>query len=197
MATGPGGGVGGISGEVTRLTGLAAALASMLLAQVGAGQERQAPASQQQFGTVRFETSCSAPVETRFDRAVALLHSFEFGLASDGFADVARADPSCGIAYWGIALAAWGNPFAVGQKSRADPAGAGGDRSGPARRRQERAREGLHRRSRRAVPGRRAPGPAHSRHRLPRRDGRPRRAPPRGHGGRDLLRAGARAVGAA
>ena len=89
----------------TLLTGLAAALASMLLA------------SQQQFGTVRFETSCSAPLEARFDRAVALLHSFEFAPASDGFDDVARADPSCGIAYWGLALAAWGNPFAAGQKS--------------------------------------------------------------------------------
>ena len=115
MATGPGGGVGGISRELTLLTGLAAALALILLAQVGAGRERQAPASEQQFGTVHFETSCSAPVATRFDRAVALLHSFEFARASDGFNDVARADPSCGIAYWGVALAAWGNPFAAGQ----------------------------------------------------------------------------------
>jgi len=116
MAAGPGG-AGGVSGEMTLLTGLAAALALILLAQVGEGQERRAPASQQQFGTVRFETSCSAPVRTRFDRAVALLHSFEFAPASDGFDDVARADPSCGIAYWGLALAAWGNPFAAGQKS--------------------------------------------------------------------------------
>ena len=99
---------------VNQLTGLEAALAVMVLAQVGEGPERRTPASQQQFGTVRFETSCSAPVEARFDRAVALLHSFEFALASDGFDDVARADPSCGIAYWGLALAAWGNPFAAG-----------------------------------------------------------------------------------
>lgn len=116
MATRPGGDVGGASGGMILLAGLAAALASMLLAQVGEGRERQAPASQQQFGTVR-EASCSAPVQTRFDRAVALLHSFEFGPASDGFDDVARADPFCGIASWGLALAAWGNPFAAAQKS--------------------------------------------------------------------------------
>ncbi len=127
---------------VTKRIGLAAALASMLLAQVGEGQERQAPASQPQFGTVHFETSCSAAVQTRFDRAVALLHSFEFAPAIAGFDDVARADPSCGIAYWGLALASWGNPVrGRPEGAGADPAGAGGDRSGAARRRQERARE--------------------------------------------------------
>lgn len=91
--------------------GLAAALASALPA--------RAPASEEQLGTVRFETSCSAPVQARFDRAVALLHSFEFAPASAGFEDVARADPACGMAGWGLALAAWGNPFAAGQKSPA------------------------------------------------------------------------------
>jgi len=50
---------------------------------------------------------------------VALLHSFEFAPAIDGFVAAAKADASCGIAYWGVALASWGNPFAAGQK---DPA---------------------------------------------------------------------------
>jgi hypothetical protein len=43
--------------------------------------------------------------------AMALLHSFEFGAAIDTFAGVAATDPSCGIAFWGIGLAQWGNPF--------------------------------------------------------------------------------------
>ncbi|HEX2780745.1 MAG TPA: hypothetical protein VHM30_14685, partial [Gemmatimonadaceae bacterium] len=36
-------------------------------------------ASGEKLGTVHFATSCSPAVATRFDRAVALLHSFEFG----------------------------------------------------------------------------------------------------------------------
>jgi tetratricopeptide (TPR) repeat protein len=100
-------------------TGLAAALALMALPHVGEAEERQAPASEQRLGTVSFDTSCSAPAEKRFDRAVALLHSFEFAPAIEAFNDVARADPSCAIAYWGVALASWGNPFAAGQKAPA------------------------------------------------------------------------------
>lgn len=73
----------------------------------------------EQLGSVRFETSCSAAAGPQIDRAVALLHSFEFAPAVDGFTAAAKADPSCGIAYWGVALASWGNPFAAGQK---DPA---------------------------------------------------------------------------
>ena len=48
-----------------------------------------------------------------FDRAMALLHSFEFGPAIEGFDATLKADPSCAIADWGIALARWGNPFAA------------------------------------------------------------------------------------
>jgi hypothetical protein len=91
----------------------------MTLLRAGEAQEHPAPASEQRLGTVSFETSCSAAAQTQFNRAVALLHSFEFAPAIDGFNDVARADPSCGIAYWGVALASWGNPFAAGQKAPA------------------------------------------------------------------------------
>ena len=68
------------------------------------------------FGTVTFDTSCTADAQAPFTRAVALLHSFEFGPAIDGFTAAAQKDPSCGIAWWGIALARWGNPFAAGSK---------------------------------------------------------------------------------
>jgi hypothetical protein len=46
---------------------------------------------------------------------VALLHSFGFQEAIAGFNEVLAADASCGIAYWGIALSQWGNPFAGGR----------------------------------------------------------------------------------
>jgi len=47
---------------------------------------------------------------------VALLHSFDFSRAIDGFNAVVKVDPSCAIAHWGIALSLWGNPFAAGIK---------------------------------------------------------------------------------
>jgi hypothetical protein len=64
------------------------------------------------IGTVHFDTSCKAEVKDTMDRAVALLHSFWFGQARDAFEQVLRDDPTCAIAYWGIALTHWGNPFA-------------------------------------------------------------------------------------
>ncbi len=67
-----------------------------------------------QVGNVHFETSCSAAVEGQFDRAAALLHSFWFPVAIEAFNAVLEDDPNCGIAYWGIALSLWGNPFAAG-----------------------------------------------------------------------------------
>jgi tetratricopeptide (TPR) repeat protein len=71
-------------------------------------------ASDEKLGTVTFETSCTAPAQAQFNRAVALLHSFEFPRAVDAFSATLTADPSCAIAEWGIALSRWTNPFAVG-----------------------------------------------------------------------------------
>ena len=73
-------------------------------------------AGAQQVGTVRFSTSCAAATKPGFNHAVALLHSFAFSQASEGFQAVLRADPRCAMAWWGIALSAWGNPFAAGIK---------------------------------------------------------------------------------
>ncbi len=103
-------------------TRLVVALALTTLAQVATGQEHaheHASASTEQLGTVSFETSCSAAAQAPFKRAVALLHSFEFAPAIAAFGAAGRADPSCGIAYWGIALGSWGNPFAAGEKALA------------------------------------------------------------------------------
>ncbi len=82
------------------------------------GASGQEPAHEH-LGTVSFETSCLPAAQKEFDRAVALLHSFEFAPAIEGFGATKRADPACAPAEWGIALAAWGNPFAAGAKSPA------------------------------------------------------------------------------
>ena len=71
----------------------------------------------EQLGKVHFETSCAPAVAPKFDRAVALLHSFWFPVAIDAFNDVLKADPGCAIAYWGIALSQWGNPFGANNRT--------------------------------------------------------------------------------
>jgi hypothetical protein len=67
-------------------------------------------------GTVNFETSCSPAVKDEFNLAVAELHSFWFPEARALFQGIAKKDPNCAMAYWGVALTFWGNPFA-GQRS--------------------------------------------------------------------------------
>src|SRR5262245_12241056 len=67
-------------------------------------------------GTVNFETSCTPSVKDDFNLAVAELHSFWFPEARSLFEGVLKKDPDCAIAYWGIALTYWGNPFA-GQRA--------------------------------------------------------------------------------
>jgi hypothetical protein len=57
--------------------------------------------------------------QKKFDRAVALLHSFEFRRSIEEFNAVLGEDSKCGIAYWGIALSDWSNPFAAGMKDKA------------------------------------------------------------------------------
>ena len=69
---------------------------------------------EESLGTVHFPTSCSAEVQPQFNRAIALLHSFWFQAAIDAFEEVLEVDSSCGISYWGIALATWGNPIGSG-----------------------------------------------------------------------------------
>ena len=72
----------------------------------------------EKLGAVRFATSCNPPAQKDFDRAVALLHSFQFNSAIQGFNSALRNDPACGIADWGIALSQWSNPFAFGMKDK-------------------------------------------------------------------------------
>ena len=68
------------------------------------------------LGIVKFENSCAPAAQPGFAHGMAQLHSFEFGPAIDAFTEVAKMDPSCGIALWATALAQWGNPFAAAIK---------------------------------------------------------------------------------
>jgi len=87
-------------------------LAVVLIGAAAASSRAQTPrAGGERLGKVHFETSCAAAVADEFDHAMALLHSFEFPDATAGFTRVLADDPSCGIAQWGVAMSAWGNPF--------------------------------------------------------------------------------------
>ncbi len=56
------------------------------------------------LGKVTFPVSCEPSVQPQFSSAVAMLHSFWYEKASDTFAAIAQKDPTCGMAYWGIAM---------------------------------------------------------------------------------------------
>ena len=73
----------------------------------------------EKLGIVHFPTSCSPKVAPQFDRAVALLHSFEFGASIKAFNEVLAADSTCAMAHWGIALSRWTNPMAAGNRAPA------------------------------------------------------------------------------
>src|SRR5262245_22710182 len=64
------------------------------------------------LGTVNVPTSCTAAAQPEFLRGVALLHSFWFSPAVKSFEAAGQADPGCGIAAWGAAVAWLGNPLA-------------------------------------------------------------------------------------
>lgn len=89
----------------------------ILACATGFAQEHEHPPSEK-LGTVHFSTSCNPAAQKEFDRAVALLHSFQFSRAIQGFQAALKDDSNCGIAYWGIALSQWSNPFAPGMKDK-------------------------------------------------------------------------------
>jgi tetratricopeptide (TPR) repeat protein len=60
-----------------------------------------------QLGTVHFPVSCATAVQKPFERGVALLHSFWYEEAKKEFEQVAKDDPQCAMAHWGIAMSIW------------------------------------------------------------------------------------------
>ena len=87
-------------------------LLSLLAAAPLAAQDHGHPVGDpSELGVVTFPTTCDAAVAERFEVAVAMLHSFWFGPALDEFRAIAEADPSCGMARWGVAVTLMGNPM--------------------------------------------------------------------------------------
>jgi len=84
------------------LTAMTAALSGTALAQ-----------QDEKLGKLSFPTSCGPKVQAEFERGVAMIHSYWFVYARKTFEGVLKQDPTCAIAYWGIALDFLGNSLAT------------------------------------------------------------------------------------
>jgi hypothetical protein len=75
-------------------------------------------AAQEQLGQVQFTVSCTAEAQKKFNRAMALYHSFAWKAAQPAFTEITQLDPKCAMAWWGLAMTAAENPFGwpVGMK---------------------------------------------------------------------------------
>jgi hypothetical protein len=67
----------------------------------------------QGLGRVHLETSCTPQAQEKFDRGLALVHSFYYPDSIEAFGEAAAADPQCAIAYWGIAISHRPNPLVL------------------------------------------------------------------------------------
>jgi hypothetical protein len=76
------------------------------------------------LGRVVFPVSCNDEARSRFEPAMAMLHSFWWEQAPGAFRSVLAADSTCAMAHWGLALSAWGNPFTAGPAGEAMKQGA-------------------------------------------------------------------------
>jgi hypothetical protein len=52
----------------------------------------------QGLGNVHFETSCTPQAQEKFDRGLAMVHSFFYPDSVQAFTEAAAADPQCAIA---------------------------------------------------------------------------------------------------
>ncbi len=87
-------------------TALLGVVSAALAVRVAAQHEHPA-GDPGKLGKVNFPVSCESSLQPQFNSAVAMLHSFWFEKASETFAAVAEKDPTCGMAYWGIAMTHW------------------------------------------------------------------------------------------
>jgi hypothetical protein len=89
----------------TRFVAVATLAVGVGLAQAAAPQD-----DAQKLGSVHFETSCNPQAQKLFDQGMLYQHSFWYRASQRVFEDTLKADPECGIAYWGIALSLLLNP---------------------------------------------------------------------------------------
>jgi tetratricopeptide (TPR) repeat protein len=82
--------------------------ASTLIALLSPGLAR---AGEERLGEVNLPISCSPAAQQQFNRALAMQHSFFFPETVKAFTAIAEKEPSCAMAYWGIAISQRPNPL--------------------------------------------------------------------------------------
>jgi hypothetical protein len=118
---------------------LLALLAVFISSPASDAQQEHSHLAPEKLGTVSFAISCRPEVHAKFERAVALLHSFAYADAEKAFRGVAERDAKCAMAHWGVAMTyfheLWEPPLSAGAISngqreiqRAQQLGAGTER---------------------------------------------------------------------
>jgi hypothetical protein len=79
-------------------------LALLFIFPCSSAQETHSHRAPEKLGKVSFPISCTPAVQEQFDRGVALLHSFAYSAADNAFQGMAKQDPQCAMARWGMAM---------------------------------------------------------------------------------------------
>jgi tetratricopeptide (TPR) repeat protein len=90
----------------TSMRSLFAVLSALLIfaTSIAAQEEHHHALSEEEVGSVHFSTSCRGDLAQDFNRAVALLHSFQYEEARAAFSQISETDPQCAMAQWGVAM---------------------------------------------------------------------------------------------
>jgi tetratricopeptide (TPR) repeat protein len=64
-----------------------------------------------EFGKVSFPIACNEAAQARFERGLAMLHSFFYPETVRTFEAAIAADPACAMAWWGLAMSQRINPL--------------------------------------------------------------------------------------
>src|SRR5262245_17450925 len=90
----------------------AAIVASLFaFAAVAYAHDDNTASTEGKLGKVNFQNSCSAKVQQKLQRGVAMLHSFWWPAGEQAFQELGAEDPNCAIAAWGFATILMYNPF--------------------------------------------------------------------------------------
>lgn len=93
------------------LSALIAAIVVLMFAAGAWGADDAVTRVSNKLGRVLFKTSCLPEAQKQFERALAMLHSFFYPETVNAFSAIPQTDPSCAIAYWGIAVSIRPNPL--------------------------------------------------------------------------------------
>jgi hypothetical protein len=98
---------------MTRQSFAALAVAGLTTAASFVGSALGQQPAGEKLGEVHFPISCSPSAQQQFDRALAMVHSFFYPETVKAFTALADAEPSCAMAFWGIAISQRPNPLIV------------------------------------------------------------------------------------